>query len=89
MQVPHINQNPPTVKRNDRRRIVVESTPDTQPHQNKERRRQPDRRRKQVPISISERRKTKDRRHPKLLNARSAEPEKISSRKGRTIDTKV
>jgi len=54
-----------------------------------ERRRRPDRRREQSPLSGKDRRKPSDRRSPLLLNARSAKPEALHSRKGFTIDTKA
>jgi hypothetical protein len=54
-----------------------------------ERRRRPDRRRQQATISGKNRRKPSDRRSPLLLNARSAKPEELHSRKGFSIDTKA
>ena len=54
---------------------------------NNERRRRPDRRREQSSVSGKDRRKPSDRRSPLLLNARSAKPEALHSRKGFTIDT--
>ncbi len=54
-----------------------------------ERRRMPDRRRKQTAIADKERRRLSDRRSPLLLNARSAKPEELYCRRGGSIDTKV
>ena len=54
-----------------------------------ERRRRPDRRRQQSTLLSKDRRKPSDRRSPLLLNARSAKPEALHSRKGFTIDTKA
>jgi len=54
-----------------------------------ERRRQPDRRQQQTPLSAAERRHRTDRRQAKLLNAHSKQPEKVSSQKGRTINTRA
>lgn len=52
-----------------------------------ERRRMPDRRRKQTPIAGQEKRRVNDRRSPLLLNAKSAKPEQLYSRKGSSINT--
>ncbi|WP_250657474.1 hypothetical protein [Alkalimarinus coralli] len=54
-----------------------------------ERRRMPDRRKKQAPLAGKERRRVNDRRSPLLLNAHSAKPEALHSRKGATINTKA
>ena len=54
-----------------------------------ERRRRPDRRQQQSSISGKDRRKPSERRSPLLLNAKSAKPEALYSRKGFTIDTKA
>ena len=54
-----------------------------------ERRRMPDRRKKQAALSGKDRRRVNDRRSPLLLNANSAKPEALYSRKGSSIDTKV
>ena len=56
---------------------------------NNERRRRPDRRREQSPVLGNDRRRPSDRRSPLLLNARSAKPEALHSRKGATIDIKA
>ncbi|UZE95059.1 hypothetical protein [Alkalimarinus alittae] len=52
-----------------------------------ERRRMPDRRRKQDPVTGNEKRRVNDRRSPLLLNAHSAKPEQLYSRKGSSINT--
>ncbi|MFD2229803.1 hypothetical protein [Alkalimarinus sediminis] len=54
-----------------------------------ERRRMPDRRRRQDTITGQEKRRVSDRRSPLLLNAKSAKPEQLYSRKGSSIDTKA
>ncbi len=54
-----------------------------------ERRRMPDRRRKQTPMKGQEKRRVNDRRSPLLLNAKSAKPEQLYSRKGSSINTKA
>ncbi len=55
----------------------------------KERRRMPDRRRAQASMDNKERRRVSDRRSPLLLNARSAKPEALYSRKGSSINIKA
>lgn len=87
--VPSINQGPITTRRPESRRLNVDNLVDRKHQRNNERRRRPDRRRQQIPLTMEDRRRQNDRRQPKLLNAKSALPEKISSQKGRTIDTKV
>lgn len=91
MYIPGIQQDKFIPKRNNSayRNMHVESTADKHQDKNRERRRRPDRRQMQHPIKIADRRQKRDRRQPKLLNPNTATPEKISSPKGRTIDTKA
>lgn len=51
-----------------------------------ERRRMPDRRKKHSEVSCTEKRRINDRRSPLLLNATSAKPEQLYSRKGTSIN---
>lgn len=52
-----------------------------------ERRRMPDRRKRQNDVNGSDKRRVNDRRSPLLLNAHSAKPEQLYSRKGSSINT--
>ncbi|MFE8071906.1 hypothetical protein QQM79_12680 [Marinobacteraceae bacterium S3BR75-40.1] len=54
-----------------------------------DRRRMPDRRRKQQAFNGPDRRRKKDRRQPKLLNPRNGQPEAIENRRGQLISTSV
>lgn len=58
-------------------------------HEPVDRRRRPDRRRKQQPFAGPDRRKRIDRRQPKLFNARRLTPEKLEKRLGRLVNVKV
>lgn len=54
-----------------------------------ERRRRPDRRRRQEPIEGVDRRRIRDRRQPLLLDPRTRGPKALVSRKGQMIDAQV
>lgn len=54
-----------------------------------DRRRQPDRRRRREPITGPDRRRSHDRRQPKLLRGRRLQPEALEDRRGRLVDISV
>ncbi|WP_166255205.1 hypothetical protein [Marinobacter salicampi] len=55
----------------------------------RERRRQPDRRRKQMAFDGEDRRKRRSRRSPILLDHRTAKPAALEDRRGSLISTRV
>lgn len=90
MIIPGITPQAATTPLKDSRKIKVNASPKkVSEEMHWERRRHPERRRHQTRLSRSERRLSRDRRQPKLLNAHSAKPEPVSSQKGRTINTSV
>ncbi len=52
-----------------------------------DRRKQPDRRQRQLPFEGPDRRRKKSRRQPRLLHARTRKPTELEDRRGRNIST--
>lgn len=67
---------------------AAQSAPSRVPS-SKERRRRPDRRKRQLAFSGPDRRKRKDRRQPKLLHARTGRPDRLDDLRGSFVDASV